>query len=92
MSEMNGGGTFDVRCGCSRDGGLTLEYNNTIGKVGGHNEIVLNDERRLFRVKDESLDNFRSDNTLLGVQEPESGKIIMESGRNAKNLRRRFIN
>ena len=78
MSNIIGGLTFDLRCGSSRDGRLTLEDNDPVGKVGGHDEIVLNDERSLLRMKYESLDNFGSDNTLLGIQEPEPDQNIVE--------------
>jgi hypothetical protein len=48
---------------------LTLEDNDPVGEVGCHDEIVLDDERSLLRVQDETLDNLGGDNTLLGVEE-----------------------
>ncbi|KAI6772291.1 hypothetical protein HG530_003249 [Fusarium avenaceum] len=50
------------------DTGLSVEDNNTIGKVGGHDEIVLDNESSLLGVHDESLDDSRSNDTLLGIK------------------------
>ena len=50
------------------DGGLTVEDNDTVSKVGGHDEIVLDDESGLLGVHDETLDDTSSNDTLLGVQ------------------------
>lgn len=48
--------------------GLAVKDNDTIGKIGGHGEIVLNDEGSLLGVHDETLDDSRSNNTLLRVK------------------------
>ena len=50
------------------DSRLTIEDNDTIGKVGGHDEIVLDDESGLLGVHDETLDDTGSNDTLLGVE------------------------
>ncbi len=47
---------------------LTVENNDTVSQVGGHDEIVLNDEGSLLGVHDESLDDTGSDNALLRVE------------------------
>jgi hypothetical protein len=43
-----------VRCGSGRHGRPALEYNDPVGEIRGHDEIVLNHEGGLFRVQDES--------------------------------------
>src|SRR4051812_7977469 len=63
--------TGDQRLGrlsASINGGLTVEDNDTISQVGGHDEIVLNDEGGLLGVHNETLDDTGSNNTLLRVQ------------------------
>lgn len=50
------------------DGWLTVKDNDTVGKVGGHDEIVLDDEGGLLRVHDETLDDPGGNDTLLGVE------------------------
>ena len=50
------------------DRGLTVEDDDAVGKVGGHDEIVLDDEGGLLGVHDEALDDARGDDTLLGVE------------------------
>lgn len=59
----------DVRRSGGSNGGFTLENNNTVGQVGCHDEIVLNDKRRLLGVEDESFHDFGGNDTLFGVQE-----------------------
>ena len=36
----------------SRHGGLTLEHNDAVSQVCGHDEVVFNDERCLLGVED----------------------------------------
>ena len=46
----------EQRLGCLRtrvDRGLTVEDDDAVGKVGGHDEIVLDDKRCFLRVEDE---------------------------------------
>lgn len=52
----------------SVDTGLAVEDNDTVGKVGGHDEIVLDDEGSLLGVHDETLDDTRGNDTLLGIE------------------------
>ena len=47
---------------------LTVEDNDTVCKVGGHDEIVLDDESGLLGVHDEPLDDAGGNDTLLGVE------------------------
>lgn len=53
------------------DRGLTVEDDDAVGEVGSHGEIVLDDECRLLGVHDETLNDTRGDDTLLGVKIPE---------------------
>jgi len=54
---------------CARvNGWLTVEDDNAVGKISGHDEIVLDDEGSLLGVHDETLDDTRGDDTLLGVE------------------------
>ncbi len=48
--------------------GLAVEDDDPVCEVGGHDEIVLDDESRLLGVHDEALDDSRGDDTLFGVQ------------------------
>lgn len=50
------------------DRGLAVEDNDAIGKVGRHDEIVLDDEGCLLGVHDEALDDASGNDTLLGVE------------------------
>lgn len=50
------------------DRGLSVKDDDAVGKVSGHDEIVLDDEGGLFGVHDETLDDTRGDNTLLRVE------------------------
>lgn len=50
------------------DGRLTVEDDNSICKVGGHDEIVLNDEGGLLSVHNEAFDDTGGDYALLGVK------------------------
>jgi hypothetical protein len=43
-----------VRSGSGRDGGLALENDDPVGKVCSHDEVMLDDERRLLRMKNKS--------------------------------------
>lgn len=43
----------DIRRCSSGNGRLTLKHDDTVGQVGGHDEIVLDDERSLLGVQDE---------------------------------------
>ena len=65
--------TGHLRRRFGRDGGLTLEHDDAVREVGGHDEVVLDDERGLLGVQDEALDDFARDDTLLGIQ--ETGRI-----------------
>lgn len=47
---------------------LAIVNDNLIGKVGSHDEIVLDDERCTSRRQDETLDDFRGSDTLFGVK------------------------
>ena len=60
-----------ARSGGGSDGGLTLEHDDTVGEVGGHDEVVLDDEGGLLCVQDEALDDLAGNNTLFGIQETE---------------------
>lgn len=52
----------------SVDTRLSVEDNDTVGQISGHDEIVLDDEGGLLGVHDESLDDTGSNDTLLGIQ------------------------
>ncbi len=39
-----------------------------VGKVGGHDEVVLYDEPRLLSVQDKPLDDLGGDKSLLRIQ------------------------
>ena len=56
------------RLGARVDRGLTVEDDDAVGEVGGHDEIVLDDKGGLLGVHDEALDDARGDDTLLGVE------------------------
>lgn len=61
----------EQRLGCvgvSLDGRLTVEDDDTVSKVGCHDEIVLDDKGGLLGVHDEALDDARRDNTLFGIE------------------------
>lgn len=45
------------RVGMSIDTRLAVKDNDTVGEVGGHDEVVLHDESSLLGVHDESLDD-----------------------------------
>lgn len=47
---------------------LTIEDDDTVGEIGSHDEIVLDDESRLLSVHDESLDDTASHDTLFGIE------------------------
>lgn len=50
------------------DRGLAVEDDDAVGKVRGHDEIMLDYHRRLLGVHDEALDDARGDDTLFRVQ------------------------
>lgn len=50
------------------DTGLAVKDDDTVGEISGHDEIVLDDEGRLLGVHDESLDDSRGNDTLLGIE------------------------
>lgn len=54
--------------GVGVDTGLTVKDNDAVGEVGGHDEIVLNDECCLLGVHNEALDDAGRNDTLLGVE------------------------
>lgn len=56
------------RVGTSVDGWLAVEDDDTVGEVGGHDEIVLDDEGGFLGVHDKALDDASGDDTLLGVE------------------------
>lgn len=65
--------------GVGANAGLAVEDNDTIGEVGGHDEVVLDDESSLLGVHDEALDDTAGDDTLLGIKvcrDVSNGKII----------------
>ena len=41
-----------LRVGCGTAGGHPVEDNDSVGQVGGHDEVVLHHEGRLLRVED----------------------------------------
>ncbi len=47
-----------LRSGCGGNGGLALEHDDTVRKVGGHDEVVLDDERSLLGMQDEPGQNY----------------------------------
>lgn len=47
---------------------LSVEDNDPVGEVSGHDEVVLDDKCGLLGVHDEALDNSGGDDTLLGVK------------------------
>jgi len=73
--------------GLSLDGRLSFKYNNPVGQVGGHDEVVLDDEGGLLGVHDEAFDDLTSDDTLLRVQvragfvdEVDVGGLVLGAG------------
>jgi len=55
-----------VRAGV--DAGLAVEDDDAVGQVRCHDEVVLDDESRLLGVHDETFDDARRDDTLLGIK------------------------
>jgi len=47
---------------------LTVEDDDSVGQVCGHNKIVLDDKGSLLGVHDEALDDTRGDDTLFRVE------------------------
>ena len=47
---------MNLRCSSGGDSGFTLEDNDTISEISGHDEVVLDDEGRLLGVEDKPLD------------------------------------
>lgn len=69
LEELVAAGEQGLGCvGVRLDGRLAVEDDDTVGKVGCHDEIVLDDEGGLLGVHDEALDDTRGDNTLLGIE------------------------
>src|SRR3989338_10244258 len=56
------------RGGDGLDGGNSGVDDDAICEVGGHDEIVLDDEGGLLGVEDETLDDAGGDDTLLGIE------------------------
>lgn len=54
--------------GVGIDTWLTVENDNSVGEIGCHDEIVLNDESSFLGVHDETLNDTRGNDTLLGVK------------------------
>lgn len=54
--------------GVGVDTGLTVKDNDTVGEIGGHDEIVLDNESSLLGVHDPSLNDLGGNNTLLRVE------------------------
>lgn len=46
-----------LRCCRSRDSGCPFEHHDTIGEVGRHDEVVLDDKRSSLSMQDEPLDD-----------------------------------
>jgi hypothetical protein len=61
------------RVGAGVDGRLAIEDNDAVGKVGRHDEIVLDDEGGFLAVHDEALDDASGDDTLLRVEVAGNG-------------------
>ncbi|KAJ1449666.1 hypothetical protein M885DRAFT_85990 [Pelagophyceae sp. CCMP2097] len=69
-------GRWLSRCPCPCRGGRTPRLNrqtlhtdnDAVREVRGHDEVVLDDKRSLFRVHDKTLDDFSADDALLRVQ------------------------
>ena len=58
-----------LRSASSRfNGRCSLEDNDSVGKISGHDEIVLDDESSLLGMHNEPLDHFGAHHTLLRVQ------------------------
>ena len=58
-----------LRCCRSLDSGCPFEHHDTIGEVGRHDEVVLDDKRGSLSMQDEPLDDLRSNDALLGIEE-----------------------
>jgi len=54
--------------GVGVDARLAVEDDDAVGEIGGHDEIVLDDEGGLLGVHDEALDDAGGHDTLLGVE------------------------
>lgn len=67
------------------DARLAIKDNDAVRQVGGHDEIVLDDEGGLLRVHDEALDDTRGDDTLLRIE--VGGRLIndIDVGRHAES-------
>jgi hypothetical protein len=66
------------RVGPALEAWLSLVDNNLIGKVGGHDEVVLDNKGSLLIVEDESLEHSGADDSLLAVQ--VGGRLIDQVG------------
>ena len=62
--------------GVSIDTWLAVKDNDTVGKVSGHDEVVLDNESGSLGVHDETLDNSGSNDALLGVE--VGGRLVNE--------------
>ena len=76
MSNMIRSSRWYLRCCRSRDGGCPFEHHDAIGEVGRHDEVVLDDKRGSLSMQDEPLDDLRSNDTLLGIE--ERGRFIQK--------------
>jgi hypothetical protein len=47
---------------------LAVEDDDAVSEIGGHDEIVLDDEGRLLGVHDEPLDDAAGHDTLFGIE------------------------
>mmetsp|Transcript_42404 Transcript_42404/g.99326 ORF Transcript_42404/g.99326 Transcript_42404/m.99326 type:complete len:433 (-) Transcript_42404:835-2133(-) len=56
------------RRGRARDRRHAFVDDDAVGEVGGHDEVVLDDEGRLLRVHDEALDHLGGDDALLAIE------------------------
>lgn len=56
------------RVGMSINTRLAVKHNDTVGEVGGHDEVMLDDESRTLGVHDEALDDSSGDDTLLRIK------------------------
>lgn len=56
------------RSGPSLDSRCTVKHNDSVRKIRGHDEIVLDNKCRTFRTHDKLLDDFTGNDTLLGIE------------------------
>jgi len=64
--------------GTGVDGWLAIEDDDTVGEVGRHDEVVLDDESGLLGVHDETLDDTCGDDTLFRVEVTKVKLLVMK--------------